>query len=139
MSDRQISVRVGKAFWSRGPSNMSPSDLNECFESRDRSAEGKDEAAVFQANYELTQLFSNAHDILYASRDHRDRLFSSGDYAKYLVCSFRDICLETGSQWIFRTTLGPPFAFGMTPGAPSAVMHTSSPALFFHTNTSGST
>lgn len=82
MSDRQISVRVGKAFWSRGPSNLAPSDLNECFTSR---KDGNDEASVFQANYELTQLFSNAHDILYASRDHRDRLFSSGEYAKYLV------------------------------------------------------
>lgn len=85
MSDRQISVRVGKAFWSRGPSNLASSDLAECFVAREKGAEGNDEAAVFQANYELTQLFSNAHDILYASRDHRDRLFSSGEYAKYLV------------------------------------------------------
>jgi hypothetical protein len=85
MSDRQISVRVGKAFWSRGPSNMSSSDIHECFAGREGVTENSDEAAVFQANYELTQLFSNAHDILYASRGHRDRLFLSGDYAKYLA------------------------------------------------------
>jgi hypothetical protein len=85
MSDRQISVRVGRAFWSRGPSNMSSADIHECFAAREGVVENNDEAAVFQANYELTQLFSNAHDILYPSPGHRDRLFHTGDYAKYLV------------------------------------------------------
>ena len=66
---------------------MSSSDIYQCFAGREGATENNDEAAVFQANYELTQLFSNAHDILYASRDHRDRLFSTGDYAKYLVCA----------------------------------------------------
>ena len=100
---------------------MSSSDIHESFAAREGVKENNDEADVFQANYELTQLFSNAHDILYASRDHRDRLFSTGDYAKYLVRAQSRLILFVANSFLTRTTSEPPYASGMRIGAPSAV------------------
>lgn len=42
-------------------------------------------AAIFQANLELTQIFSNVHDILYSSKGHGWKDMLEGRYAKYLV------------------------------------------------------
>lgn len=82
VSDRQISVRIGKAFWSRGPGPMTSND----FPSLQSQNNGIDDYALtFQAHLELTQLFSNAHDILYGTKSHRDQLYSGGQYVKYLV------------------------------------------------------
>lgn len=39
---------------------------------------------IFQANLELTQIFSNVHDILYASKGHGWKEMLEGRYAKYL-------------------------------------------------------
>lgn len=40
---------------------------------------------LFMAHFALTQLFSNAHDILYSSSMHREHLYSGGEYIRYIV------------------------------------------------------
>jgi hypothetical protein len=45
---------------------------------------GDNFADIFQANLELTQIFSNVHDILYASKGHGWKEMLEGRYAKYL-------------------------------------------------------
>lgn len=86
MSDRQVSIRLGKGFWSRGPgpaSNLRAVD----FPSLQSQQLGPDNMGLlFQAQLELTQLFSNAHDILYSSTNHREQLYVGGEYVRYIVC-----------------------------------------------------
>lgn len=43
-----------------------------------------DLAAIFEANLELTQLFSNAHDVLYATKARSSQLNFGGEYVKYI-------------------------------------------------------
>lgn len=43
-----------------------------------------DLAAIFEANLALTQLFSNAHDVLYATKDRSNQLNAGGEYVKYI-------------------------------------------------------
>lgn len=85
MSDRQVSIRLGKGFWSRGPgpaSNLRAVD----FPSLQSQQLGPDNMGLlFQAQLELTQLFSNAHDILYSSTNHREQLYVGGEYVRYIV------------------------------------------------------
>ncbi|KLO12871.1 hypothetical protein SCHPADRAFT_928922 [Schizopora paradoxa] len=90
--DRSISIRSGKAFWSRGPGlcfQRTHSGLlvsaAECFPSL-RPILGKqdDFAAVLQAYTELTQTMASAHDVLYPSKDRTIALVRVGDYHKYL-------------------------------------------------------
>lgn len=45
----------------------------------------EDYATILVANLELTQLFSNAHDILYSRKDRGFRNVLQGDYVKYIV------------------------------------------------------
>ena len=84
MSDRQVSIRVGRGFWSRGPGPLSvfqPSDfptLNPI------TPGGDDYATIFKANLELTQLFGNVHDVLYSNRGREMKLILVGDYVKYI-------------------------------------------------------
>ncbi|KAM0347756.1 hypothetical protein ACHAPU_004771 [Fusarium lateritium] len=84
MSDRQVSIRLGKGFWSRGPGpsvNLRAADFP-CLE---RQKLGNDDLALlFQAHLEITQLFSNAHDILYSSTGHREQLYIGGEYVRYI-------------------------------------------------------
>ncbi|KAF4469282.1 hypothetical protein FALBO_3820, partial [Fusarium albosuccineum] len=79
MSDRQVSIRLGKGFWSRGPGpsvNLRAAD----FPYLQAQSVGNDNLALlFQAHLEITQLFSNAHDILYSSTSHREQLYIGGD------------------------------------------------------------
>ncbi|KAH8898572.1 hypothetical protein GQ53DRAFT_742580 [Thozetella sp. PMI_491] len=84
ISDRQISIRVGKGFWSRGPG---PSILLQAddFPSLKSQPAGSDNLAMlFQAHLELTQLFGNSHEILYSSTSHREHLYSGGEYVRYI-------------------------------------------------------
>lgn len=87
MSDRQVSIRLGKGFWSRGPgpaTNLRASN----FPSLESQQLGPDNLGLlFQAQLELTQLFSNAHDILYSSTNHREQLYVGGEYVRYIVSS----------------------------------------------------
>ncbi|RDA89751.1 hypothetical protein CP533_2922 [Ophiocordyceps camponoti-saundersi (nom. inval.)] len=84
MSDRQVSIRLGKGFWSRGPI-PSISWRAADFPSLQNQALGPDNLALlFQAQLELIQLFSNAHDILYSSSTHRKQLYTGGEYIRYI-------------------------------------------------------
>lgn len=82
MCDRQISVRIGKAFWSRGPGPMTALRAEDFPSLKPRPPFCDDFAAIFQANLELTQLFSNAHDVLYATKSRSNQLNFGGEYVK---------------------------------------------------------
>lgn len=84
MSDRQVSVRIGKAFWSRGPGPMTALRAQDFPSLQPRNGRHDDFAAIFQANLELTQLFSNAHDVLYATKSRSNQLNFGGEYVKYI-------------------------------------------------------
>lgn len=95
-----VSLRLGKAFWSRGP--------NICFQGFSSSAqtgpaaapgnfpylrevkpgEGDypqdDFASLIQAYIELTQMMSSAHDTLYPNAARTRSLVVYGEYFKYL-------------------------------------------------------
>jgi len=99
MCDRQVSIRLGKGFWSRGPIpsiNWRAAD----FPSLQAQALGPDNLALlFQAQLELIQLFSNAHDILYSSSAHRKQLY---------IVSFRllDHCVSSEANRAGRLCRG---------------------------------
>ncbi|XEV04878.1 hypothetical protein FSHL1_010165 [Fusarium sambucinum] len=83
--DRQISVRLGHSFWSRGPA------LSSHFTEKDfpslKSTSGVNHpsyAAVLEANLELTRLIYNAHQTLYPSTDKTITMIHNGDYPIYL-------------------------------------------------------
>lgn len=85
MSDRQVSIRLGKGFWSRGPAPLTIRNFPE-FPTLEAQKIGSDNLALFfQAHIELTQLFSNTHDILYSSTSHREQLYMGGEYIRYIV------------------------------------------------------
>ena len=50
---------------------------------RAKAPESDDYASIFKANLELTQLFGNAHDILYSNRGRELKLILAGDYVNY--------------------------------------------------------
>jgi hypothetical protein len=82
--DRQVSVRLGKGFWARGPGPLSGLKSDDFPTLQPRSPNEDDYARIFQANLELTQIFSNVHDILYSSKGHGWQEMLEGRYAKYL-------------------------------------------------------
>ena len=84
MADRQASIRVGRGFWSRGPGPLSGFQAGDFPSLRAKAPESDDYASIFKANLELTQLFSNAHDILYSNRGRELKLILAGDYVKYI-------------------------------------------------------
>lgn len=97
MSDRQISIRLGKGFWSRGPG---PAQLLRAtdFPSLQTNRSGSDDLSqFFQAHLNLTQLFSNAHDILYSSSSHREHLYVGGEYVRYIVRTSSHVNLNSYS------------------------------------------
>ena len=98
MSDRQISVRIGKAFWSRGPGPMTALRAQDFPSLLPRLGRADDHAAIFQANLELTQLFSNAHDVLYATKSRSNQLNFGGEYVKY-IDDFRVALRSWNSAW----------------------------------------
>ncbi|KAG6085801.1 hypothetical protein E4U16_000013 [Claviceps sp. LM84 group G4] len=84
MSDRQVSIRLGKGFWSRGPGPALHLQAAG-FPTLQAQALGPDNMGLlFQAHLELTQLISNAHDILYSSTSHRKQLYVGGEYVRYI-------------------------------------------------------
>ncbi|KAH8790957.1 hypothetical protein F5882DRAFT_449957 [Hyaloscypha sp. PMI_1271] len=83
--DRQVSVRVGKGFWARGPGPLSGLKASDFPTLQPPPTTNSDDwALIFQANLELTQIFSNVHDILYSSKGHSWKEMLEGRYAKYL-------------------------------------------------------
>ena len=85
MSDRQISIRVGKGFWSRGPGPSTFLRADDFPSLKSQPAGSDNLGMLFQAHLELTQLFGNSHDILYSSSSHREHLYSGGEYVRYIV------------------------------------------------------
>ncbi len=84
MCDRQVSVRAGKGFWARGPGPLSGLRASDFPTLQPTNKDEDDFSQVFQANLELTQIFSNVHDILYSSKGHGWEEMLQGRYAKYL-------------------------------------------------------
>ncbi|KAF2148173.1 hypothetical protein K461DRAFT_316551 [Myriangium duriaei CBS 260.36] len=84
LADRQISIRMGQAFWCRGPGLSTRLTAADFPDLNPVNAYNDDLAALLQAEIELTTLFGNIHDILYASKSHTVGLMVRGDYNKYL-------------------------------------------------------
>ncbi|KIW95037.1 uncharacterized protein Z519_03618 [Cladophialophora bantiana CBS 173.52] len=86
--DRQISIRVGKPFWHRSP-GMTIQHLH--FDPADdfpqmREIEGlqDDYAAYLQCLMHITQVLSNAHDLLYPSKSHSLAIAKAEHYYKHI-------------------------------------------------------
>lgn len=98
ISDRLISVRIGRAFWSRGPGPMTGL-VSQDFPSLQPVKEGdEDYARIFQAMLDLTQLYGNVHDVLYSGMRTSNQMMLMGDYVKY-VDDFRLAILRWKSIW----------------------------------------
>ncbi|KAK0941513.1 hypothetical protein LTR29_006892 [Friedmanniomyces endolithicus] len=98
ISDRQISIRLGRAFWSRGPGPLTTL-RKEDFPSLAAATPGdEDFASIFQATLELTLLFSNVHDVLYSNPGNSMRSHLSGGYIKY-IDDFRSAIYGWKSVW----------------------------------------
>lgn len=84
IADRNVSIRLGKGFWARGPGPLTDKTTSE-FPTLAPTAPGEDDLEkVFKAHLGLTQLFSNVHDILYSSKGMGWKEMLEGRYAKYL-------------------------------------------------------
>jgi hypothetical protein len=79
ISDRQISIRIGRAFWSRGP-GPGLAIRKEDFPYQPQNPGDEDFPNLFQATLELTLLFSNVHDVLYSSPGNSLRNHLTGGY-----------------------------------------------------------
>jgi hypothetical protein len=98
ISDRLISVRIGRAFWSRGPGPMTGL-VSQDFPSLQPIKDGdEDYARIFQATLDLTQLYNNVHDVLYSGMRTSNQMMLMGDYVKY-VDDFRLAILRWKSLW----------------------------------------
>ncbi|KAI7165527.1 hypothetical protein D0869_10124 [Hortaea werneckii] len=98
ISDRQISIRLGRAFWSRGPGPLTTL-RKEDFPMLMPAGPGEEDfASIFQATLELTLLFSNVHDVLYSNPGNSMRSHLSGGYIKY-IDDFRSAIYGWKSVW----------------------------------------
>lgn len=97
LSDRQISIRMGQAFWCRGPGLAVPVTAEDFPSLRSQSPGDEDLAKWIQAQVELTTLFGNAHDILFPSKARTVELIMRGDYVKYIDDTTRAL-----SAWKFK-------------------------------------
>ena len=98
ISDRQISIRLGRAFWSRGPGPLTTLRREDFPMLAPTIAGGEDFASIFQATLELTMLFSNVHDVLYSNPGNSMRSHLSGGYIKY-IDDFRTAIYGWKSVW----------------------------------------
>lgn len=98
VADRLISVRIGRAFWSRGPGPMTGLSKQD-FPSLQPLAPGEEDyARIFQATLDLTQLYSNVHDVLYSGMRTSGQMMLMGDYVKY-VDEFRSSIAHWNRIW----------------------------------------
>ncbi|KAJ9271226.1 transcriptional regulator family: Fungal Specific TF [Paecilomyces variotii] len=98
ISDRLISVRIGRAFWSRGPGPMTGL-VSQDFPSLQPMSDGdEDYANIFQASLDLTQLYGNVHDVLYSGMRTSNQMMLMGDYVKY-ADDFRSGILRWNQKW----------------------------------------
>ncbi|KAK7537176.1 uncharacterized protein J3D65DRAFT_645916 [Phyllosticta citribraziliensis] len=84
IADRQISIRIGKAFWSRGPGPLTTLRRENYPYLLPQRPNEEDYASIFQATLELTSLFGNAHDVLYSNVGTSFRSNLSGSYVKFI-------------------------------------------------------
>ncbi|QIW95388.1 hypothetical protein AMS68_000906 [Peltaster fructicola] len=98
ISDRQISIRLGRAFWSRGPGPLTTLRKEDFPMLAPLATGGEDYASIFQATLELTMLFSNVHDVLYSNPGNSMRSHLSGGYIKY-IDDFRTAIYGWKSVW----------------------------------------
>ncbi|OJJ35002.1 hypothetical protein ASPWEDRAFT_488360 [Aspergillus wentii DTO 134E9] len=98
ISDRLISVRIGRAFWSRGPGPMTGLVSQDFPSLQPVRAGDEDYAKIFQAMLDLTQLYGNVHDLLYSGMRTSNQMMLMGDYVKY-VDDFRLAILRWKSIW----------------------------------------
>ncbi|KAK4062188.1 transcriptional regulator family: Fungal Specific TF [Trichoderma harzianum] len=84
IADRQISVRLGQSFWSRGPSLSTRLTAKDFPSLQPANSSQEDYASAHQATMELTQLMHNAQAILYSSPKRTLAMVHDGDYSRYL-------------------------------------------------------
>ena len=113
ISDRSLSARIGRAFWSRGPVALTAvRNGRRTFDDfpalQPQSQEETDYASILQANLDLVQLFSNVHDVLYSGMGNSMRLMLAGNYVKY-VDDFRSAIVGWKSTWLTLTCDYPEF------------------------------
>ncbi|BCS07681.1 Zn(II)2Cys6 transcription factor [Aspergillus luchuensis] len=75
---------MGQAFWSRGPSLSTRFRTQDYPSLQPEITGGTDYASFVQAQVELTTIFGNTHDILYALKSRTLQIMLAGDYPKYL-------------------------------------------------------
>ncbi|XHG02580.1 hypothetical protein AWENTII_005926 [Aspergillus wentii] len=93
LADRQISIQMGQAFWCRGPGLSTRFTVDDYPSLRPQKPGEIDYASLVQAQVELTTLFGNIHDILYASKTRTVQLMLMGDYTKYLDDSSKALAM----------------------------------------------
>ncbi|RMD39780.1 hypothetical protein DV735_g5343, partial [Chaetothyriales sp. CBS 134920] len=98
VSDRLISVRIGKAFWSRGPGPMTGLSAHDFPSLRPQNPSDEDYGKIFQATLDLTQLYTNVHDVLYSGMRTSGQMMLMGDYIKY-VDDFRAGIARWNRSW----------------------------------------
>ncbi|QGA20081.1 hypothetical protein EYB26_007781 [Talaromyces marneffei] len=105
LSDRQISVRIGRPFACRGlePSILfGNSSLPSVNSSDPQSTEDNDFVHLFRARLELTQIFTNVHEALYCSMDFSPdlstRMMQVGTYT-VLLDDFRGAISAWNKIW----------------------------------------
>ncbi|RAH87305.1 hypothetical protein BO86DRAFT_423851 [Aspergillus japonicus CBS 114.51] len=97
LADRQISIQMGQAFWCRGPGLSTRFTVHDYPSLQPQEASGIDYASFIQAQVELTTLFGNVHDILFASTSRTMQLMLVGDYTKYLDDSSKALDMWKGT------------------------------------------
>ncbi|KAK5095252.1 hypothetical protein LTR16_007380, partial [Cryomyces antarcticus] len=113
ISDRQISIRIGRAFWSRGPGPLTTLRKEDFPSLQPQTLGDEDYASIFQATLELTMLFSNVHDVLYSNPGSSFRSHLSGGYIKY-IDDFRSAIYGWKSVWGTLTCRPPDSINGTT-------------------------
>jgi len=104
ISDRSLSARIGRAFWSRGPVALSGVGKHgrQTFDDfqplQPQTPDETDYASILQANLDLIQLFCNVHDILYSGMGSSMKMMLAGNYVKY-VDDFRRAIEGWKSIW----------------------------------------
>ncbi|KAL3463136.1 hypothetical protein BJX64DRAFT_257665 [Aspergillus heterothallicus] len=100
--DRQISIRVGKTFWHRSPGmtiqhlRMDPAE--DFPELREIPGVQDDYAAYLQCLVYITHVLSNAHDLLYPSKNRSAALARSEHYYKH-IDEFAETLSAFRSRW----------------------------------------
>ncbi|KAK1508873.1 hypothetical protein CABS01_08103 [Colletotrichum abscissum] len=95
LADRQISVRLGQSFWSRGPALSSKFTAKDFPSLKPVAGCGTDDyASVLHAHLDLMQILHNAHSILYSANKRTQSMINEGDYPRYL-----DDLMEAATAW----------------------------------------